>query len=323
MSGVKMAQVLALVRAHFAGEEQLFKDYCRAVEADAAAKGHRDFAYQLRTAVERGSLAPRMVALPQAAKGLLEQRLPETGLAALVLAAPLRECLDAVVREHQHTAELLAAGFSPARRLLLVGPPGTGKSSSAAALAHDLRLPLVTVRLAALVDSHMGETGKRVREALDAFRSAPVVLLLDEVDAVGRARAGADDGPSREMARVVNTFLQELDASLEAHGVLVATTNLREALDPALVRRFDQVLEFDLPGSAECAAVARARLAKVPGADAVDWAAVGRAAHPASHADVVTVAARAGKAAVLAGHALTTEALVGAFRPWTRTESRP
>ena len=324
MSGVKRDQVLALVRAHFAGEEERFVTLCRQVEAEAAGKGHRDFAYQLRTAVERAGLSPRMVALPQATPGLLEQRLPEAGLSALVLPAALREALEGVVREHQRTAELLAAGFAPARRLLLKGPPGTGKTSSAAALAHELRMPLVTARLASLVDSHMGETGKRVRQVLDAFRAAPCVLLVDELDAVGHARAkGHDSSASVENSRIINTLLQELDASQNARGVLVAATNLPEALDAALVRRFDVVLEYGLPDAAGCARVAQACCARVPGAEAVEWAAVGYAADGCSPADVVRLARGAGKAAVLSGQPLTTEALLAAFRPGAAGEPRP
>ncbi|SHN63705.1 MULTISPECIES: AAA family ATPase [Paenibacillus] len=129
-------------------------------------------------------------------------------------------------------------------KMVMFGPPGTGKTLTAFHLAHRLQLPLVLVRLDAIIHSHLGETGSNVRKLFEYARANPCVLFLDEFDAVGRTRESNDE--VKEMARVVNTLLQCLD-EFEGDSILVAATNLETQLDHAIWRRFDTKMTYGMP----------------------------------------------------------------------------
>lgn len=129
-------------------------------------------------------------------------------------------------------------------KMVMFGPPGTGKTLTAFHLAHRLQLPLILVRLDAIIHSHLGETGSNVRKLFEYARVNPCVLFLDEFDAVGRTRESNDE--VKEMARVVNTLLQCLD-EFEGDSILVAATNLETQLDQAIWRRFDTKMTYGMP----------------------------------------------------------------------------
>ncbi|WP_336780790.1 ATP-binding protein [Paenibacillus illinoisensis] len=129
-------------------------------------------------------------------------------------------------------------------KLVMFGPPGTGKTLTASYLASRLNLPLVLVRLDAIIHSHLGETATNVRKLFEYARLNPCVLFLDEFDAIGRTRESNDE--VKEMARVVNTLLQCLD-EFDGDSVLVAATNLETQLDHAVWRRFDTKITYAMP----------------------------------------------------------------------------
>ncbi len=132
-------------------------------------------------------------------------------------------------------------------KIMMFGPPGTGKTLTAFHLAHELELPLVTVRLDALIHAHLGETGSNVRKIFEYARMEPCVLFMDEFDAVARTRDNNDE--VKEMARVVNTLLQCLDEFPE-HCIFIAATNLETELDNAIWRRFDTKMIYGNPAAA-------------------------------------------------------------------------
>lgn len=129
-------------------------------------------------------------------------------------------------------------------KIVMFGPPGTGKTLTAYYIAQRLNLPLVLVRLDAIIHSHLGETGSNVRKIFDFANSTPCVLFLDEFDALGRMRDSSDE--VKEMARVVNTLLQCLD-EFGGDSVFMAATNLEDELDRAIWRRFDTKMTYSLP----------------------------------------------------------------------------
>ncbi|MCF7753621.1 ATP-binding protein [Paenibacillus xylanexedens] len=132
-------------------------------------------------------------------------------------------------------------------KMVMFGPPGTGKTLTASHLAERLDLPLVLVRLDAIIHSHLGETGSNVRKLFEYARINPCVLFLDEFDAIGRTRESNDE--VKEMARVVNTLLQCLD-EFDGDSILVAATNLETQLDHAIWRRFDTKMTYGMPDDA-------------------------------------------------------------------------
>lgn len=139
---------------------------------------------------------------------------------------------------------LTSLGLDPTRSAIFVGPPGVGKTLSAAWLAGELEVPLRVLDLSAVMSSYLGRTGSNLRKVLDFARLEPCVLLLDEIDALAKRRG--DDFDVGELKRVVAVILQEID-SWPSTSLLLATTNHAELIDPALWRRFDLVVDFPVP----------------------------------------------------------------------------
>lgn len=152
--------------------------------------------------------------------------------------------LTQLVEERRQTARLLAAGLQPSRSAIFVGPPGVGKSLTARWLAAQLGVPLYVLDLTAVMSSLLGKSGSNLRSALDFAKRVPCVLFLDEIDAIAKRRS--DDADVGELKRLVNVILQEVD-NWPSTSLLVAATNHPELIDPALWRRFDLEIKFELP----------------------------------------------------------------------------
>ncbi len=166
--------------------------------------------------------------------------------------------LDDFVAELQASDQLLRSGLSPRSTLLLVGPPGVGKTLIASSLAGRLQLPLVQVELATAISSYLGRTGQNVKEVLDYARSHRVVLLLDEFDAIAKRRD--DQSDLGELKRIVSVLLKELE-DWSGPSVIVAATNHEQLIDPAVFRRFDLTLRIPPPDGLRAAEILRAHLA--------------------------------------------------------------
>lgn len=155
-----------------------------------------------------------------------------------------RQAIENVIQEKKRETELLSFGLCPSKSMLLVGPPGVGKTISAKWIAMQLQRPLVVLDLAAVMSSFLGKTGNNIRAVLDFAKKKPTVLLLDEFDAIAKKRD--DPGEVGELKRLVTVLLQAID-EWPSSGLLIAATNHPGLLDPAVWRRFDCVLEFAKP----------------------------------------------------------------------------
>jgi len=148
------------------------------------------------------------------------------------------------LQEHQNAELLKKEGLLASRSLLMAGPPGVGKTLTANYLSEKLNLPLLTLDLATVMSSYLGKTGNNIRSVLKYAQSFPCILFLDEFDAIAKKRD--DDSDVGELKRLVTVLLQAIDEWPDT-SLLLAATNHEELLDRAVWRRFDKVINFNLP----------------------------------------------------------------------------
>ena len=161
-----------------------------------------------------------------------------------LLSTELEDTLGQLIQERKQVAKLASLGLDPTRSAIFVGQPGVGKTLTSRWLAAQLNLPLYVLDLTAVMSSLLGRSGSNIRAALDFAKSSPCILLLDEIDSIAKRRS--DDSDIGELKRLVTVILQELD-EWPSEGLLLAATNHPELIDPALWRRFDLKVEFELP----------------------------------------------------------------------------
>ncbi len=300
-------QVKALVRCHAEGDDARFYAVAIQVAAQAARSGHGRFSQELRDLVDQVKAqnsafevtrGPKPVPLAQPRgelAGLLTVSYPKTRMADMAVPEVLRHRIDRVLTEQRERDRLREHGFSPMRKLLLVGPPGTGKTMTAAALAGELGLPLFSIRLDGLITKYMGETAAKLRLVFDAIQATRGVYLFDEFDALGGERSVKND--VGEIRRVLNSFLQFLEQD-DSDSIVLGATNHVGLLDRALFRRFDTVLEYSLPEKDIAARVMRGRLALLDTSN-IEWDEVIKAAEGLSHAEIAMACEQAAKNAIL------------------------
>lgn len=167
--------------------------------------------------------------------------------------------LTQVIAERRRVDELADQDLQPSKTLLFSGPPGVGKTLSARWIASSLGWPLISLDLATVMSSFLGKTGSNIRAVLDYAKGMQCVLLLDEFDAIAKRRD--DEGDVGELKRLVTVLLQEID-TWPSTSLLIAATNHAELLDPAIWRRFDEVVQFPLPNSEQRTLVIRKNIGK-------------------------------------------------------------
>jgi SpoVK/Ycf46/Vps4 family AAA+-type ATPase len=295
-------QLIGLIKSHAEGDADRFFDLAMQLSAAEEQKGHARLAEQLRQWAHAGrrpsNPTPKLTPLA-APRGDLAQFLaasyPSERLGDLILPEPIGGELAHIVVEMKSREKLEEKGLKPRRRLLLSGPPGTGKTLSAHGLAGELQFPLFTVMLHGLITKFMGETAQKLKLVFDAVKSTRGVYLFDEIDALAATRGdGNDVGEAR---RVLNSFLQFLDGDT-GPSIVIATTNLAEILDRAVLRRFDLVLSYELPDPAAIRQALARRLIGFSTAH-LSWKKVTDCAIGLSTADVMAAAEDAARRAVL------------------------
>lgn len=212
------------------------------------------------------------VAVPVLKQTLAKCEAPTVTLDEVVLDDHLTADVRELLFEHQRQESLQAFGLSPRHKILLSGPEGNGKTILAEALADALELPFMQVKLSGLIDSHLGETGKRIDELFTYAASQPMVMFIDEFDSIASVRGG-NSMEVGEAARITNQLLITMN-TLPPHVVLVAATNKLDAIDKAARRRFDCEMVLGKPSLATREKLAQKELASdlTPGVDLSKWA---------------------------------------------------
>ena len=300
-------QVKALIRSHADGDNERFYAIAMQVAAKAARQGHTKFAKELRDLVDQAKARadtdvsglrtkPVPVVQPRGElAGLLTAAYPKTRLSDMALDDVVLSRINRVLLEQRQRERIMEHGFAPLRKLLLIGPPGTGKTMTAATLAGELGVPLFTIQLDGLITKYLGETAAKLRLIFDTILQTRAIYLFDEFDALGGERAAKNE--VGEIRRVLNSFLQFLELD-ESDSIIVAATNHPKILDRALFRRFDSVIDYVLPASEIAEKVMRARLALLD-TSMVNWTNVLHASNGLSHAELTRACEHAAKNAIL------------------------
>lgn len=251
---MKSELVAGLVKAHVAGDQSQFIQMAEELIRDEEQQNHHLLADRLRALIEHGAARQAPPPLSDVRSSIPVDR--QTGFPLMVASKPrvyvddlvvdpsVRQRLERIVEENRARQLLTRHGLQPKRKILLSGPPGTGKTMTAQVIATAMDLPLATVRFDAIVSSLLGETAANLRKVFDFLNTTRCVALFDEFDVIGKRR----DDPSEhgEIKRVVNNFMLMMDA-YSGTGIMLAATNHSELLDKAIWRRFDEVVAFELP----------------------------------------------------------------------------
>lgn len=253
-------QIKALIRSHFEEDPERFVTIALQIAAHEAKSGHASFARDIRRSIDRAKrrygLLPN-VDLSRDLNDMLLQSHPSEHLPELIVPKDLRNRITRILDEYSHRHKLKQYGMTNRRRILLAGPPGTGKTMTASVLAAEAHLPLHTILMHKLITKYMGETSAKLRQVFDIIQEEPGIYLFDEFDAIGTQRGREHE--VGEMRRVLNSFLQFLEQDM-AESIIIAATNTFDVLDTALFRRFDDVLYYELPNAGERAQLIANRL---------------------------------------------------------------
>ena len=223
-----------------------------------------------------------------------------------------KENLQEIVDYLHNPQKYTEAGASMPKGLLLVGPPGTGKTMLAKAVAGESNVPFFSISGSEFVEMFVGMGASKVRDLFSqAKEKAPCIVFIDEIDAIGQKRSGGNLGGNDEREQTLNQLLTEMDGFEGNTGVIIlAATNRPESLDPALTRpgRFDRRVPVELPDLAGREAILKVHAKKIKTADDVNFHTIARMAAGASGAELANIINEAALRAVRNGRVIVTEA---------------
>lgn len=300
-------QLKALLKSHIQGDEPHFYAVAMQMAAEEARQGHTKIAHELRALIDEAKTHARPVETPRSPiliaqprgelSGLLSASYPKLRLADMILDKQVAHRLNRVIKEQRGIERIRSFGLRPRRKLLLVGPPGTGKTMSAGVIAGELSLPLFIVRLDSLITKYMGETSAKLRLIFDSITQVRGVYLFDEFDSIGSKRTATND--VGEIRRVLNSFLQFIEQDT-SDSLILAATNHPTLLDHALFRRFDDVIEYGMPQKVYVTKLLQAKLATIKKAQ-INWKQITKLALGLSYADITRACEEAIKDVILHG----------------------
>jgi SpoVK/Ycf46/Vps4 family AAA+-type ATPase len=289
-------QIKTLIQSHFDRNDDRFQTAVLQLAAYEAKQGHGELAREIRTIVDKTrSGMGKVVPLNKEFNELIHSIVVDHKLSELVVTEELKTRVERIIKEFRQRDKLKKHGMNNRRKILLVGPPGTGKTMTAAVLAGELQLPFCTILMDKMMTKFMGETSVKLRQIFETIATNQAVYLFDEFDAIGTERSLDND--VGEMRRVLNSFLQFIEQD-DSQSLVVAATNNPSLLDQALFRRFDDVLHYQLPGEAEIHRLIHNRLGEFLGSR-FSWKDIVENANALSHAEIAKACDDAIKEAIL------------------------
>ena len=299
-------QLKSLIKSHFDEDKERFSTIALQLAAHEARQGHAAFANEIRTFVERGTSSVRIFPANKEYDDFFDVWEPTRRLSEMIVNQPTKRRLERVIHEYRQQDRLKRHGLTNRRKLLIFGPPGTGKTMTAQVLATELCLPLLTVLMDKIVTKYMGETSARLRTVFECIEERKGVYLFDEFDAIGGERGQSND--VGEIRRVLNSFLQFIEHD-QSGSIIVAATNNIGLLDQALFRRFDDVIRYDLPTETEAKRLIANRLGLFKSTSLSLSAAIKDQA-ALSHAEIAQACEDAIKESILSGKEKVTTSIL-------------
>jgi len=252
-------QLVALFRAFGERQDATFVRIAETIIAEELAANHHSLATELQTALDRARgvvrerrPAPELMPLVKDRRNgeaLVTFRQPTVSQDQIVLGKACHKKVARILEEHRNRSLLAEHGYPPKRTFLFWGPPGCGKTFTSNFIAHELGMPMGAIRLNAIISSFLGDTAAHIQRVFELAESRPMVLLLDEIDAIAKNRDDPND--VGELKRVVNSLLQAMDGFASRESVVIAASNHQYLLDPAIWRRFDDIVHFPHPTEAQ------------------------------------------------------------------------
>lgn len=246
--------LVQLVKAGVNNNQEVFRDLVHALIAEERAKEHHILAKELEENLRIVHFHPRALAHSAEDKSsvLVSTVTPTKRLADLRLSKKIESTIRKLVSEHHRRELLNSYALEPRNKVLLIGPPGNGKTSLAEALADSLMVPFLVVRYESVIGSYLGESANKIAKLFSYVRTRPCVLFFDEFDAIAKERT--DNLETGEMKRIVSSLLKQID-EVPSYVTVVAATNHGELLDRAVWRRFQIHLELRPPSTEDVLAV--------------------------------------------------------------------
>lgn len=275
-------QIKSLINSHFSGSDERFATIALQIAAHEARSGRINVAEEIKKAVDSSkSKTVKLNPFQKDLQGLIIESMPNKRFNDMVIAKDIENRLHRILIEFKQRHKLQKFGLSHRRKILLAGPPGTGKTMTASVLANEMQLPLFIVSMDKMVTKYMGETGAKLRLIFEAIKERNGIYLFDEFDAIGAERGSENE--VGEMRRVLNAFLQFIENDFSESLIIAATNNL-SVLDPALFRRFDDVIYFKNPDKTEVILLLRNLLGSFIGN--IDPSSISKEIEGLSHAEI-------------------------------------
>lgn len=247
--------IVELVKYAVSGNKGMIKKVTEAIVAEERDKQHSVLADRLQNELQiideeetKGKMPNRFAApvmmSESRAESYITEREPQRTLSSMILPSDVQYNCQQLIEE-QFRADLLRSyGVEPRNRILLIGPPGNGKTSLAEAIAEALMVPFYIVKYDAIVGAYLGETAIRLRKLMDFVSTRKCVLFFDEFETIGKERGDLHE--TGEIKRVVSSLLMQMD-QLPSYVTIIGATNHPELLDRAVWRRFQMRLQLQQP----------------------------------------------------------------------------
>jgi SpoVK/Ycf46/Vps4 family AAA+-type ATPase len=298
----KADQIKSLIKSHFEGQNERFITIALQIAAHEVKIGHVKLANEIKNLIDKKRKEqPSLKPLNGNIQGLVLEYETADKLTDLIVSAKITERIKRIVNEFIQIDKLRKNNYTNRRKLLLTGPPGTGKTMTASVISNELSLPLYIILVDKMVTKYMGETSAKLRQIFEEISNRRGVFLFDEFDAIGTHRGVEND--VGEMRRVLNSFLQFIERD-DSESIIIAATNNLQLLDKALFRRFDDVLRYDLPSDEEKKLLIKNRLSSFK--NKIDYAEISRISEGLSHSDISQACVDAVKESILQNKKLIT-----------------